>query len=116
MIQRERLRQIRDQRGMSQGALGKLIGKDAKYISKLELGVRSGVTSTTLVRLAVALDVSADYLLGLPDRTAPAPTDHTRPSPEHRGTPTTGQGDDTHQPGQEGPGQTEGARTQEHAA
>ena len=73
MIQRNRLRQIREQRGLSQGALGKLIGKDAKYLSKLELGVRSGVTSTTLVRMAVALDVSADYLLGLPDRAAPAP-------------------------------------------
>jgi transcriptional regulator with XRE-family HTH domain len=65
MLQRGRLRQIREERGISQGQLGKRIGQDGQYIWKLEAGVRSGVSSTTLARLAVALDVSADYLLGL---------------------------------------------------
>jgi transcriptional regulator with XRE-family HTH domain len=87
MIQRYRLRQIREQRGLSQGALGQLLGKDAKYISKLELGVRSGVTSTTLARMAVALGVSADYLLGISDRATPAPHDSLPPSAERQGTP-----------------------------
>ena len=47
MIQGHRLRQIREQRALSQGTLGKLVGKDAQYISKLERGVRLSVHTTT---------------------------------------------------------------------
>jgi transcriptional regulator with XRE-family HTH domain len=68
MIQGHRLRQIRTQRGLSQGALAKLVATDAQYISKLERGVRVSVSTTTLERLVHALHVSADYLLGLPDQ------------------------------------------------
>jgi transcriptional regulator with XRE-family HTH domain len=67
MIQGHRLRQIREQRALSQGTLGKLVGKDAQYISKLERGVRLSVHTTTLGRLVTALEVSADYLLGFSD-------------------------------------------------
>ena len=67
MIQRHRLRQIREQLALSQGTLGKLVGKDAQYISKLERGVRLSVHTTTLARLVSALPVSADYLLGFSD-------------------------------------------------
>jgi transcriptional regulator with XRE-family HTH domain len=49
-----------------------LIAKDAQYIWKLESGMRAGVTSTTLMRLARALETSSDYLLGLSDRATPA--------------------------------------------
>jgi transcriptional regulator with XRE-family HTH domain len=73
MLQRGRLRQIREERGLSQGKLGKCIGQDGQYISKLESGVRSGVTSTTLARLAVALGISSDFLLGLDDTSTRAP-------------------------------------------
>jgi transcriptional regulator with XRE-family HTH domain len=78
MIQGQRLRQIRTQRGLSQGALAKLVATDAQYISKLERGVRVSVSTTTLERLVHALHVSADYLLGLPDQAAPPARD--RPS------------------------------------
>jgi len=73
MIQRARLREIRAQRGLSQGRLGRSIGQDGQYIWKLESGVRSGVSSTTLMRLAIALDVSSDFLLGLGDVPTRAP-------------------------------------------
>ena len=72
MIQGHRLRQIRTQRGLSQGALAKLLATDAQYISKLERGVRVSVSTTTLERLVTALDTSADYLLGLSDQPTPA--------------------------------------------
>ena len=72
MIQGHRLRQIRAQRGLSQGALAKLVATDAQYISKLERGVRVSVSTTTLERLVHALHVSSDYLLGLSDQAAPA--------------------------------------------
>ena len=65
MIQGHRLRHIREQRGLSQRKLGRLIGKDGQYLWKLESGMRSCVTSTTLARMAVALGVSSDFLLGL---------------------------------------------------
>jgi transcriptional regulator with XRE-family HTH domain len=73
MIQGHRLRHIREQRGLSQRKLGRLIGKDGQYLWKLESGMRSCVTSTTLARLAVALGTSSDFLLGLDDRPARAP-------------------------------------------
>jgi transcriptional regulator with XRE-family HTH domain len=73
MIQRHRLRQIREQRGLSQGKLGHSIGQDGQYIWKLEAGVRTGVSSGTLARLAVALGVSSDFLLGLYDTPTRAP-------------------------------------------
>ena len=64
MIQGERIRMLRTQRSLSQGALGKLIAKDGQYVSKLERGVLSSVTTETLERLADALGCSTDYLLG----------------------------------------------------
>jgi hypothetical protein len=83
MIQRGRLRQIREERGLSQRKLGRLIGKDGQYLWKLENGMRSGVTSTTLARLAVALGVSSDFLLGLDERPTrgPGTTPARRPAP-----------------------------------
>jgi transcriptional regulator with XRE-family HTH domain len=64
MIQGERIRQLRTQRALSQGALGKLLAKDGQYVSKLERGVLSSITTDTLERLADALGCSTDYLLG----------------------------------------------------
>ena len=74
MIQGHRLREAREQRVLSQGALGKLVAKDGAYISKIERGVLVSVSTTTLERLVAALEVSADYLLGAPRA---ADTDHT---------------------------------------
>jgi transcriptional regulator with XRE-family HTH domain len=49
---------------MSQEGLGKAIGLDQQYISKLERGKVTGITVDTLGRLADVLKVSADHLLG----------------------------------------------------
>jgi transcriptional regulator with XRE-family HTH domain len=67
MIDGERIRQLRTQCGLSQGALGKGIGKDGQYVSKLERGILTSVTTDTLEQLAGVLDCSADYLLGRTD-------------------------------------------------
>jgi len=73
MIDGERIRQLRTQQGLSQGALGKRIGKDGQYVSKLERGILTSVTTETLERLAGALDCSTDYLLGRTDDPRPKP-------------------------------------------
>lgn len=64
MLHGKRIRMLRTQRSLSQGALGKFIEKDGQYVSKLERGVLSSVTTETLERLADALGCSTDYLLG----------------------------------------------------
>ena len=71
MLDGARIRQLRTQHALSQGALGKGIGKDGQYVSKLERGVLTSVTTDTLEQLAGALDCSTDYLLGRTD--APRP-------------------------------------------
>src|SRR5262245_21225789 len=74
MVEEERLRRVRQQRGLTQTALGKLVGQDKQYIYKVEYGLRSSITTTMLARLVTALEVSADYLLGFSDcATLPAP-------------------------------------------
>ena len=73
MIDGTRIRQLRTQRGLSQGALGAGIGKDGQYISKLERGVLTSVTTETLEHLAGALACSTDYLLGRTDASRPTP-------------------------------------------
>jgi len=49
---------------LTQERLGKEIGQDQSYISRLERGEFTEITVTTLERLADALRVSTDYLLG----------------------------------------------------
>ena len=75
MIQGDRLRDIRQQRGLSQAALGQRVGLDGQYIHKLEHGVLRSMTTTTLERLVHALHVSGDYLLGLSDQALWTPSD-----------------------------------------
>ena len=120
MIQGQRLRQMREQRGLSKAAFGRLIGKDGQYVWKVETGVHPGVTSTTLTRMALALDISADYLLGISDcatvpdpsgtgpparrqrATAPAPQDQAgAPSTRAHTRPRNGHATTTVQPGQD---------------
>jgi transcriptional regulator with XRE-family HTH domain len=71
MLDRDRLRLARQQLRLSQESLGKAIGLDQSYISKLERGDLQDITIITLERLADALSVSADYLLGRTDTPAP---------------------------------------------
>ena len=64
MLDRDRLRLARLRLRMSQESLGKAIGLDQQYISKLERGAITEITVTTLVRIADVLEVSMDYLAG----------------------------------------------------
>jgi transcriptional regulator with XRE-family HTH domain len=57
----------RRHKGLTGGRLGELIGLGKDQVSKIESG-RRGVDGTELVRLAAALDVTFEYLLGLPER------------------------------------------------
>ena len=64
MLDRERLRIRRLKLRMSQQQLGTKIGHDQGYVSRLERGEITDITVRTLARLADALHVSTDYLLG----------------------------------------------------
>jgi transcriptional regulator with XRE-family HTH domain len=63
----ERLRQARQRAGWSQTELGKRSGVHHMAISRLERGDKKDVTGGTLRKLAIALGVSADWLLGIED-------------------------------------------------
>jgi transcriptional regulator with XRE-family HTH domain len=75
----ERLSAVRERRGLTQGEVAQRAHLPQQAISRLERGDRTHVRSDVLARLAIALDVSADVLLGLRnltdnvDTTPPAP-------------------------------------------
>ena len=73
MLRGQRIRDRREQIGLSQEALGHRIGKDGQYVSKLERGIRTNITTDTLEQLAAALVCSADYILGLAEDPRPRP-------------------------------------------
>jgi transcriptional regulator with XRE-family HTH domain len=60
----ERLREARDKKGLSQRELGELSGVSSRMIYRYEADI-ADPTSTVLMRMATALGVSTDYLLGL---------------------------------------------------
>jgi transcriptional regulator with XRE-family HTH domain len=64
MLDRHRLRMARLRLRLSQESLGKAIGQDQSYVSKLERGDLLDITISTLERLADVLSLSTDYLLG----------------------------------------------------
>jgi transcriptional regulator with XRE-family HTH domain len=67
MLDKDRLRLSRLKLRLTQEKLGGTIGQDQSYISRLERGDFTEITVTTLERLADALHVSTDYLLGRED-------------------------------------------------
>ena len=71
MLDRDRLRMSRLRLRLTQERLGKEIGQDQSYVSRLERGDFTEITVTTLERLADALQVSTDYLLGRKDNPEP---------------------------------------------
>ena len=77
-LDRERLRLQRLTLRLSQHQLGMQIGHDQGYISRIERGEVTDITVRTLARLADALHVSTDYLLGRTEETTPPPK---RPRP-----------------------------------
>lgn len=68
-----RLRELREQRGISQKELGQMFDVKQNTISNWENGTRDPDT-TTLAKLADFFDVSLDYLLGLTDIKTPIET------------------------------------------
>ena len=60
-----RLRDARKRLGMRQADLACLLGAAASWISDLENGKQRGPAAETIVRLARALGVSTDFLLGM---------------------------------------------------
>ena len=69
----ERLSAVRERRGFTQVEVAQRIGLPQQAISRLERGERRHVRSDVLARLALALQVSADYLLGLTNTIETAP-------------------------------------------
>ena len=71
MLDAERLRLRRTKERLTQKELGEAIGQDQTYMSRLERGVVTEITIQTLERLADALYVSTDYLLGRTKKNEP---------------------------------------------
>lgn len=62
-----RLRVVRSQRRLSAREVGQRAGVTARHIWRLEAGKRPNVSAVTLARIAHALDVDMEYLVGLSD-------------------------------------------------
>ena len=60
----KRLRELRKEKGISQVELGEMLGYGYSAISGYENG-RNEPSFTDLIRICEALDVSADYILGI---------------------------------------------------
>ena len=63
----ERIKAARALRGWSQKELAKRAGVHHVMLNRLEKGHKAGVQAETIRRLAEALRVTSDYLLGLKD-------------------------------------------------
>jgi transcriptional regulator with XRE-family HTH domain len=74
----ERLKELRSARGLSVEILARHAEVTVRHIWRLESGGRPNVWAVTLGRIALALDTSVDYLLGLTDDPRPF---RTRRSP-----------------------------------
>jgi len=91
----ERVKQRREAIGWTQTQLAQAIGMSQHRISEVELGKRQQMSFDRLRSLALALGVSADWLLGTWDEIAEAPTEAPtaeedaaappRPAPRRRG-------------------------------
>ena len=75
----ERLSAVRERRGLTQAEVAQRAHLPQQAISRLECVDRTHVRSDVLARLAIALDVSADVLLGLRNMADEAAT--TPPAP-----------------------------------
>ena len=64
MDYRERLRNIREDRDLTQAELGKVLDKSQQGYNHIEIG-RAELKIDDLVKLCRFYDLSADYLIGL---------------------------------------------------
>ena len=67
----KRLKEVREKRQWSQSELEDRSGIPSVMISQFETGVRKNPSAATLVKLANALAISMDYLLGRIDTPTP---------------------------------------------
>jgi transcriptional regulator with XRE-family HTH domain len=74
----DRLRALREAHGLNQTALAARAGLNLGNVNELEQKRKTSVRADTIVALADALRVSADYLLGLTDTPTP-PKKRPRP-------------------------------------
>ena len=63
----KRMRALRKQRGLSAEAVARRANLSTRHIWRLEAGKRPRVAAVTLARIALALDTTLDYLMGLSD-------------------------------------------------
>lgn len=61
----ERICDLRTSKGLQQKELAEMIGVSASQLSRIETGETQSVSADTVAKLAKALHVSADYILGL---------------------------------------------------
>lgn len=61
----ERIGDLRTSRGLQQKELAEMIGVSASQLSRIENGETTNINSETIAKLAKALNVSTDYILGL---------------------------------------------------
>ena len=72
----ERIKGLREQRGLTQGRLAFKSGLTRSQISRVEKDERPGVQAVAVGQLATALHTTSDYLLGLTaDPALPPPVD-----------------------------------------
>ena len=67
MDYRERLRNIREDRDLTQSEIGNLLNKSQQGYNHIEIG-RAELKIDDLVKLCRYYDLSADYIIGLVDK------------------------------------------------
>ena len=61
----ERISELRKDKGLTQKKLCEIAGITASQLNRIENGITGTVSSGVLIKLSKALNVSADYILGL---------------------------------------------------
>lgn len=74
----ERVRALRQQQRLSAARLAAACGITARHIYRVEANQKKHLWATTVLRLAVTLNTTTDYLFGLTDdpQRPPAPAAH----------------------------------------
>ena len=73
-----RIRDLRNDRGLTQKQVAKLLNVSQNTYSQYEIGI-SRFPLDAVIRLAEYYNVSIDYLVGLTDETAPYPRKRRQP-------------------------------------
>jgi transcriptional regulator with XRE-family HTH domain len=80
----ERVKAAREKQGIHQAELARRLGCSVNALSMLEKNAITDPRASRIIGIAEVLQVSADYLLGLPHATQ----EHAQPSADGAGTPT----------------------------